>query len=295
MNILITAIHYPIASGRYAAAALRRLGHDVRTAGPCTGRRIWDMDVDEVHVWLTEFPEEDWNPELVIHMDGNLPMERTCDAPHIVYGVDNHVRKYDQMEWDHLFLAHGHGFRIGEDNVTWLPCAYDPVWFTPGPAWSQRTMDAALIGVQYGPRAELLYALRERIPAIRMDYRTGPLFAEYAHAYQNAKISLVRSVLGDVAMRVWETAAMGCLVVMDQCPDGDDLGLVDGKNCLIYRTLDEALDKVQWALSDPKQAEAIARKGQEWALPGTWDARMQVIVEWAEAQTAPKREKATAK
>ena len=32
MNILITCIHYPIASGRYMARAFRRLGHDVRTA-----------------------------------------------------------------------------------------------------------------------------------------------------------------------------------------------------------------------------------------------------------------------
>jgi hypothetical protein len=126
------------------------------------------------------------------------------------------------MDWDHLFLAHGHGYRMGEANVTWLPCAYDPVWHTPGPAWNERAHGAALVAVLYGPRAELLYMLLG-VPGLRMVYGTGALFEGYRDAYQQARISIVRSANRDVAMRVFETAAMGRLVVKDRNPDDDAL------------------------------------------------------------------------
>jgi hypothetical protein len=214
------------------------------------------------------------------------------DAPWVVYGVDNHVRDYRQFDGvvDHFFLAHGHGFRIGEPAVTWLPCGYDPLLFTPGPAWAEREYDAALIGVLYGARAELLYALREQLPSLRIAYGTGAIYDQYAQVYQRTRISLVRSAAHDVAQRVWETAAMGCLVLMDDCPDCAALGLQDGKNCLIYHDVTEAIDKTRWALAHQTEAEQIAMAGQEWARPGTWDNRLSIIIDWANAAAHNEKE-----
>jgi len=110
------------------------------------------------------------------------------------------------------------------------------------------------------------------------------VYDQYAAVYQDSKISLVRSAAGDVAQRVWETAAMGCLVVMDECPDCEALGLVNGQNCLLYHDTAGAVEQVRWALEHPTDAERIARAGQKWAKLGTWDARAQVIVDWLQAQ-----------
>jgi len=289
MKLLILAIHWPVASGRYIADALRRMGHDVRTAGPVPEppNAIWGGQVDERYIWTPALPEEDWEPDAVILADSNMGVDRATDTlcAWVVYGVDNHVRDYKQFDGiaDHLFLAHGHGARIGETNVTWLPCGYDQVAFKPGPAWSKRHYDAAMLAVMYGPRAELLYALRD-IPALRMAYGTGAVYDQYAAVYQNSKISLVRSAAGDVAQRVWETAAMGCLVVMDECPDCEALGLVNGQNCLLYQDTAGAVEQVRWALEHSVDAERIAKAGQKWAKSGTWDARAQVIVDWLQTQ-----------
>lgn len=289
MKLLILAIHWPVASGRYIADALRRMGHDVRTAGPVPEppNAIWGGQVDERYIWTPALPEEDWEPDAVILADSNMGVDRATDTlcAWVMYGVDNHVRDYKQFDGiaDHLFLAHGHGARIGETNVTWLPCGYDQVAFKPGPAWSKRHYDAAMLAVMYGPRAELLYALRD-IPALRMAYGTGAVYDQYAAVYQDSKISLVRSAAGDVAQRVWETAAMGCLVVMDECSDCEALGLVNGQNCLLYHDTAGAVEQVRWALEHPTDAERIARAGQKWAKLGTWDARAQVIVDWLQAQ-----------
>ena len=285
MKLLILAIHWPVASGRYVLDALRRMGHDARSAGPVPEppNAIWGGQVDPRHIWTPAEIDEGWTPDAVLIMDSNMGAERSGDMPWVVYGVDNHVRDYGQFDVDHLFLAHGHGARIGETNVTWLPCGYDQVAFKPGPAWSKRHYDAAMLAVMYGPRAELLYALRD-IPALRMAYGTGAVYDQYAAVYQNSKISLVRSAAGDVAQRVWETAAMGCLVVMDECPDCEALGLVNGQNCLLYHDTEGAVEQVRWALEHPADAERIAKAGQKWARSGTWDARAQVIVDWLRAQ-----------
>jgi hypothetical protein len=289
MRVLVVAIHYPVCSARYAVDALRRLGHEVRSAGPTTGRDIWGIQVEERYVWWGEPPESGWTPELVIFMDAHLTAAKVGTMPHVVYGVDNHVRQYEQYNGiaEHFFLAHGHGFRIGEPGVTWLPCGYDPAWFTPGPAWCARHWDAALIGVRYGPRAEWVAALREALPEAAIQYGMGAIYDRYAAIYQQARISLIRSAAGDVAQRVWETAAMGCLLVMDEGPDVAALGLRDGVNCLLYHATDEAVDQVRWALAHPAEAERIAQAGQAWAVPGTWDARLGVIIDWVEDRPSP--------
>lgn len=293
MKILVKAHHYAVASGRYMADALLRLGHDVRTDGPAHGNAIWGMTVDERHEWLPNKPEKGWAPELVIIADAHLEPDskQAYACPVVVYGVDNHVRDYAQYDVDHLFLAHGHGYRIGEPDVTWLPCAYDPRVFKPGKDWAEREYDAALVGVQYGPRNELLYVLLSNFIGIKIAYGVGALYEDFAATYQNARLSLVRSAAGDVAQRVWETAAMGCVVVKDANADDEALGLEDGKNCLIYTTPAEAVEKVRWALSYPDEAQKIARAGQRWAKPGTWDERMKVIVEWAQARSGQEAEK----
>src|SRR3990167_277497 len=324
-RILIVAIHYPVASGRYCADALRRMGHEVRTIGPETGAEIWGMTVDEKYIWRADVPADDWIPDLILVMDAHiaLPAEWKFDCPVVVYGVDNHVRDYRQFDGmaRAFFFAHNPvGNRVqnfdckpGESfidgmainmltgegpayNITWLPCGYDPVAFTPGPPYAERSFDAAIIGVLYNRRAELLGEL-VKIPNVRIAYGTGDVYDQYAARYHDAKVSLVRSAAGDVAQRVWETAAMGCLILMDDCPDCAALGLRDSENCLIYHSVAEAVDQLKWAMAHPDIAEEIALGGYQWAAPGTWDARCQVILEWlaGKKQEKPKRQKATEK
>jgi hypothetical protein len=283
MKILITCNHFAVASGRYAYNALKRLGHDVKSQGMCYEDKIWHIKVDPKYIWVPDAPEADWQPDLVIHMDGNAAPVRVGDALHVVYGVDNHVRDYwPDFDWDHLFLVHNFGFRMGEDDATWLPCGYDPVWFAPGPPLVERRWDAAMVGYDYPQRAQLRYALLSAVPGLSMQYGLA-LYEDYAAAYQHAKISLVRSFGGDVAIRVWETAAMGALLIMDETHDAEALGLEHGVNCLVYRDDAECAQRVKWALTNLDEAQAIASAGQAWAVPDTWDARVQVIVDWAEA------------
>lgn len=291
MKILVAAIHYPVASGRYISRALKRMGHDVKTVGPEIGRRVWGIDVDERHVWTPDYTGEPmtngypdwtiWNPELIVTADSAYTLEYVpgfVKPPHILYGVDNHVRDYDlDKDWDHEFLAHSFGYRTGEDNSTWLPCAYDPEFFTPGPPLAERPVDVAMIGVLYPGRVMTIQAMQAAgLTAIA---GTGALYEDYAKAYHRSKISVCVSACGDVAQRIYETAAMGNLVLSDPCHDFDKLGFVDGVHYLEYGTVSEAVEKAKWALDRPEEAQVIADAGQAWALPHTWDARCETILQ----------------
>lgn len=295
-RILVAAIHYPIASGRYIARALRRMGHDVKTIGPCTGRDVWGLELPEGSEWKPDyeytvfgngFPEiEAWSPELIITADSAFTIGIETPCPHVLYGVDNHVRDYSYQndyglspKFSHLFLAHSNGYRIGEENVTWLSCAYDPDMHYVEIPWDKRPFHAAMVGVVYEERAQIINKMADAW--LRVLAGTGAILDAYRHNYNQALISVCKSIKGDLAQRVFETAAMGCLILSDRVPDMDKLGMVDGVHYVGYDTPDEATQKALEIVNDwePERVKEMIDASLDWVRPHTWDARCQTILE----------------
>ena len=292
MNILITCIHWPVASGRYMYDAFLRLGHDVRSAGPAACNNIWGSKVNPKYEWQPDyggngsgrFSTKDWEPDLVINMDTAYVSHNTYDCPHVVYTVDNHVRRVDNMgvNFDHYFLAHRAGPTMPVDaksgKHTWLPCAYDPVWFTPSPIpFADREYDVCMIGVGYPERVELVEAMKAA--GLKVRAGTGIVYDQYRDAYHNSRISLCKSVCGDVAQRVFETAAMGCMVLSDGCTDFERLDFDEWFHYVPYSSNDEAIDHVAFAIAHPLIPTRRIASSQAWALKHTWDARAQTILD----------------
>lgn len=281
MRVMIACIHWPVASGRYIRDAFKRLGCDVRTVGYSSGNVVWGIPVDERYVWqpdgdLTAY-WPDWTPDLVVIADSawayHSPMYP--DVPHVVWGVDNHVRDYRQAGIERYFLAHRAASLMATDvdDVEWLPCAYDPQWFTPSPIpWEQRRYDVAMIGVMYQRRAELLNALAKAGLAVAAG--TGLIYEQYRDVYWQSRISLCVSSAGDLAMRVFETAAMGCAVLSDPVAD---LAALDPRGIELFDDVDEAVAKARLLVRDGERWAAEAR---QWVAPHTWDARAQGVIDW---------------
>lgn len=317
MRILIAANHYPVASGRYMADAFRRLGHEVRTVGEAMGNDIWGMKVAPKYIWTPDSYDLATWPELVIVMDSDTAVwdavkrvKPTC--PVIVYGVDNHVRSYEDELFIHKFLSHYHGPAYPVDpnraDHTWLPCGYDPTVFTLSPIpWENREFDICLVGVLYPRRQTLVDLMREA--GLKVFAATGLLYDEYRAAYQNSRISLCVSAAGDVAQRIFETAAMGCAILTDPLLDimdektANDLGFKgyatywsDAEAVTIAKTmlLGEPAFQVAQHTTDmmPKAKDApmipmglASAVGMAASVKAhTWDARAQTIVDWFERE-----------
>lgn len=304
MNILIVANHFAVCSARYATDAFVRLGHTVRHVGRPMGRDIWGMQVPQEYVWEPT-PNGDAYPipDLVIIMDSDPVVlddaygyaEASQNSPVIVWGVDNHCRDYRRPYFDHYFLAHksvsvmeweyheewtsGLGIASIDGqraDMTWLPCAYDPVAFPPSPIpWDERQYDVCMIGVMYPKRWELVNAMRAA--GLKVLAGTGLVYDAYRDAYHNSRVALVNSFNGDLPIRLFEGAGMGCAMLCDEIADLDQWG---GHPCGIYHNTDEAVELAKHLQVTP----AAGERGVIWASGNTWDIRAQVIVDWLEAQ-----------
>jgi len=280
MRILIHAIHYPICSARYAVDAFSRLGHDVKHVGHETGNEVWGLWLEKRHAWAQDTPSNDWTPDLCILMDTAY---QWCHPviPTVVWTVDNHARVVRQPGIKHYFLAHSEGASqpVTQEDETWVPCGYAPDIHYVTTPWEQRPYHCCMVGVMYEERAQIVNKMAEA--GLRVLAGTGAILDAYRANYNQALISVCRSIKGDLAQRVFETAAMGCLILSDRVPDMDKIGMVEGVHYVGYETADEATAKALEIVNDwePERVKAMIGASLEWVKPHTWDARCQTILE----------------
>ena len=278
MKILLACIHYSVSSGRYITRALRRLGHDVRTIGPAPGRMIWGFEVEAKWEWKPDYEVNDFStvifrnfhPDLVITADSAFTIFNSF-SPHVLWGMDNHVRDYwpREAKFDAMFLAHSWGHRINEPNAHWLPPCYDPQAHIDL-GFPVRDIDVCMIGYPYQERIETMDVIRRA--GLNTLVSIGALWDEYNLIYNRAKIALVKSIYGDLTQRFFENMAQGCCVLADRVIDADKLGFVAGQHYIAFDGPEDAVQKARSLLDSGEWAD-IARCGQEFVRPHTWDNR----------------------
>ena len=290
MKILIAAAHFPVASGRFIARAFRRLGHDVRTVGPAMGNEIWGMKVEEKHVWnpdwvygvdgvvsITNPDDAGWIPDLEITADCGFTITSGIDCPHVVWGMDNHVRRYDMITFDAYFLAHSWANHSDEPKFNWLPPCYDPEAHTDL-VLADRPVDVGMVAVAYQERIDMV----GKFMASNVEVKacTGLLWEEYNMAYNLTKIALVKSMCGDLTQRFFEGMAQGCCVLADRVVDAEKLGFIAGVDYWTYSTPDEAVREAKM-LIDTGLYKTIAKNGQNKvrSFHHTWDDRALKLLE----------------
>lgn len=311
MNILIIANHYAVCSARYATDAFKRLGHTVHHIGPNKGRDIWGLTLPPEYEWAQDENVAE-SPDLVILMDSDPflldDVKLWQGSPLVVWGVDNHVRDYRRPYFDHYFLAHRNvsvmkwanliaapsGYESAARaivdsgaDMTHLPCAYDPIAFTPSPIpFADRKYDVCCLGVLYPKRVELVDAMRKA--GLKVLAGTGLVYEAYRDAHHNSRIALCSSVAGDVAQRVFESAALGSVVLTDDCPD---FKLLEPDGLAYYTSVQGAVEMATRLVHEPDFAQICIERSRAWVMGNSWDARAQVIVEWWEANYGAKYER----
>lgn len=290
-KILMSFHHYPISTGRYVSAALRRLGHDVRTVGEPIGTNTgWgDRHCREDQVHHPDHADaghvfEGWQPDFVLKTDPFTPKDwrhPAYDVPHYMYNTCNAVTNLDHPAHDHMFIAHYHSRTCPyQDNgrYTWLPNAYDPVYHTPSSIpWSERKYDVVFVGAYYRDRKAVVEALGGA--GLTCYVGRGPILHDYTAIYHNARFAVVSSthMPNGASMRFFENARHGSLVLSGPCADKHLFDPpVDG--FLWYESTAHAVEMAKYYLSQPAQAEAVIRLSVAWAAPHTWDARAAAIV-----------------
>jgi hypothetical protein len=264
--------------------AFERLGHDVRAAGDRDEikNRIWGMRVNARHIWNPKRLEEGWFPDLVLVMDSFTMIKNRLSCATAVYGVDNHVSRYfydDGIRYDHYFFAHhdGPAMPVSEIGAIWLPCAYDERFFcSTDRSIEERPFDFGFNGVLYHNRAQLIDDIRDSGHSVLST--TGLLYGEYNAVMGLCKVGLCLSVNGDLAIRVFENMASGCVVMTDATKDLERLGARDGEEFIGFDGTIYDLIKKYDSMSESDLVR-IQKNSERWVKNHTWTHRAQRILE----------------
>lgn len=298
MKILFLYKAYPFTIANYFRRALeRRQDVELFTCGEFSGQSIpWSggmtipmkyqnqvdlplpVGMNKVS-WSMIADRLPWKPDLVLNVDAGFHLSTKPDVPYYVVATDPHVLG----DWyakvrplaDKFFNMQGTPY-IQEGDV-WLPYAFDPLCHFPIGGNYPKDFDCSIIGLHYPQRDSWVQRLRDR--GVTVSYRIGDIYDEYRQENNRAWIGLNWSSLEDVTARVFEIMAMKLVPVLNRLPGLDQLGFVEGQHYLGFSNMDEAVEKVMWAMENRPFAEQIALQAYQFVnwKSHTYDNRISQI------------------
>ena len=299
IRIVITGIWFPVAMCRYYwEAMLDNPKIEVWCAGPWTHVSIpWGggMRLPEEYSLKPNHPTSITNPPMISYpvLERECPFQpdlwievnagltalgKPTNAPLAMVLTDPHVLtdfyRDQRPRADFVFNMQSPYTQAGD---IWLPYGYSKRWHTPTQIpFADRKYDAALMGLQYGNRNDLVGRLIAE--QLQVFYRLGPAYEDARRIYHDTRVGLNWSSLQDTTARCFELMALGLPAVMNRVPDLITM-FRDGQDFIGFHTLDEAVAGVKFLLSNPEAAEQIAKNGRAAVEKHSWDARIKTILE----------------
>lgn len=224
------------------------------------------------------FPQLPWKPDLILNVDAMFHFSTKPDSPYAVVATDPHVLG----DWYLDVRKHADYFfnmqtSYMQDGDIFIPYAFDPSCHYPESV--NKEYDCSIVGLHYPQRNE--WVSRLKALGVRVNYRIGDIYDEYRAENNKAWIGLNWSSLEDVTARVFEICAMRLVPILNRLPGLDALGFEDGRHYLGFSTMQEAVDKVMWAMSHREQAEQIALEAYQFvhSKKYTYDDAVQRVLE----------------
>lgn len=269
--------------GRYLHAALERAGVDVTLLD---GMIAWERVPEGAAALIVV--ESPWPAFPVTGTRRDVPV--LFWVHHGEHHLLANLRLVRRYQADAVLLAHSwhlaHRFPV---PVRPLPFAVAPETFAPGHPWSERRLDAALIGLgvteasrRYDTRRRIVDALRD-VLGDRGLFTEGIAPEAVAAAYADSRIVLNEggSRHLPVTMRVFEALGAGALLVTDDLPGTDTL-LTPGEHYVVLDKGDVAGQVL--GLLDDQTSPGIAATGHRYALDHhTYDHRVDELLRIAAA------------
>lgn len=252
-----------------------------------------------------KFPSADF----YIHIDdGRDDLNWRAPENSAYYAIDTHLgyefRKEKAKQFKYVYCAQKEGAERmradGVESATWLPLACNEMahpnlsdmMVHPNKdrhlgVWTlQKEWDVAFVGHfmsryedDQNDRIDYLDHLFKEFPNNWFSFDC--FFEDMSVRYIRSRVGYNISIKNDLNMRFFEVMSSGTCLLTNTTVDGIyDLGFEEGVDFLGYATKDEMVDKVQWALDNPMEREAIAKSGHEKCRKfHTYELRMKKIIE----------------
>jgi hypothetical protein len=211
----------------------------------------------------------DWGEDGLRDM-GLIPYEMIeIPHPNIYWASDTHLgfdyRLDTARKFDHVYVAQKQAvidFAKAGVEAEWLPHAVEPQAY-PHFDYASKDYDVCFVGhVNSQNRVDFLDRMFAAFPNFFFGQRR---FEEAAKKFCKSKIVLNIAMKEDLNMRCFEALGTGSFLLTDWVPHIDEV-FEDGKHLVLYRSLDEAVDKAKYYLKHDAEREKIAQAGYEHVM-----------------------------
>lgn len=267
-------------------------------------RKLIDGDTDMqrqdgnvMHLWPSNHPETFGKFDLNLWVDHGedclgVPIDYIPPSPNAYWVSDAHLgykfrmemaKKFDtvfvaQKEFIDQFVADG----VSRERIHYLPHAFEPDCYKPYDIINK--WDWTFIGHLNSPhRIDLLDRLCKEFPNFYLGWRNGAdpahnVLDDIARKFSQAKISVNYSIKNDLNMRVFETMGAKCCLLTDDIEPIHEF-FEDMNHLVLFRSPEEAIDKMRMLLSDDNLRQTIGENGHREALAKhTYMHRMRQIL-----------------
>jgi hypothetical protein len=235
------------------------LGHDNYTKTP-------DWDSYDLIINLENHDETNWIPDL-----------SKAKTKKFIWSIDAHckgIQSYMKTFYDgkyDLILQSTPEF-LNEHSV-WFPNCYDDDLIMP--LGIEKRHDVGFCGM-INNRGGLIDILSSFF-AFRLDEKV--LGQNMVHSINSYKVHFNANISIDINYRNFETIGCGTCLLTNYNQYYDKLGFIDGVNCLIYKDVNEMIEKIKMALNNDNLRYNIEQGGLELAKQHTYKKRIKIIEE----------------
>lgn len=207
----------------------------------------------------------------------NVPLDFEIPHPNAYWIADSHLgydyRLTRAKQFDFVFASHKPSIErfikdgIDPSKIRYLPWAAEPACYKPISIIEK--YDWCFIGhLNNQFRIDLANRFCREWPLGSHGYlgwRMGEfpghnVLEDVAKKFSQSRIVLNESILDDVNMRSFEALACKRLLLTEDVPGVRD-HFEDGKHLVLFRTIDEAVEKTRWYLQDEVGRNKIAEAG----------------------------------
>ena len=234
------------------------LGHDNYEQEP-------DYDSYDLIINLENYDETGWVPSLAKVQTKKFLW--SIDAH--VKGIQSYLKTANEGGYDLILQATP---EFVSENSIWFPNCYDDCVIKP--VDMRKLHDIGFCGNIIN-RGGLIEALKGNFDFKLDEFVIGEEMVKAINSYEihfNANISI------DINYRNLETMGCGTCLLTSHNDHYSKLGMIDGKNCLVYKNIDEMIEKARFALGNYDFRTSICNAGLVLAQEHTYKKRIKSLI-----------------
>ena len=158
-----------------------------------------------------------------------------------------------------------------DDNSVWFPNCYDASLFKP--CSDKRTL-LGFCGSLLN-RKPMLDFLTQKYNLKQDIWVLGEDMVKEVSSYG---VHFNMNLANDINYRSFETLGCGTLLLTNYNPQYEELGFIDGENCLMYKDINSLCQKIEYCIKNPESVDEMTKNGIELARNHTYDVRAKKLI-----------------